>query len=110
MADTVIWQINPPTKAAGHARQLPAKGLLFAYCKNSALVINGLQNSTRPLQVAVYTPQGKRVLFRQCIQPVQSSCATVSLSGVKLSGGMYIVSLFDTALSSRRTIQMLVTE
>ena len=109
LTDSATWHINPSSKTVTYAPSRTAYGLLSAAVRNNTLVIRGFQNNTRSLQVAVYTPQGKCVLSDRRIEP-SHSIATISLPQVKMTGGMYIVALYDRTSPVRRSIKMLLTE
>jgi hypothetical protein len=104
--DTVTWHVNTDPSVLIHTSQRPAAGVLSAAIVNGRLIVKGLQSSTRPVGITIYTPAGKSVFYDRHIVSLHSM-STVSLPLTNISNGLYIVTFYDESSSIRQNIRVL---
>ena len=107
--DTITWQINHGTDISKHISRLPVAGTLSACIAKGRLTVNGLQNSARPFEIAIFTPEGKSVFSKKLIFP-QQAMSSVSFPLTNISNGLYIIKLYDEYSSIHHTIEVLCTK
>jgi hypothetical protein len=101
MSDSVFWNVKFGVTDIKRNRSLFMKAEISVNLRRSMITFHGIPENTRPLQLSVYSLQGKCIVNRKTFKPLHPN-VEVSFAETKLSTGLYIISVKELTSASRR--------
>ena len=109
MSDSVSWDVKIATTALRHNQSRFMKAAVSVKLRRGRVTIQGIPENTRPLQLSLYTLQGKCIVNRKNVKPLHPIVG-VSFPEAKLGTGIYIIIVNEIKSTTRRYFQVLVTK
>ncbi len=101
MSDSVLWNVKVKDTDIKSSRSPFMKADISVKLRRDMVTFQGIPSSTRPLQLSVYTLQGKCIVNGKTFKPQHSNIG-VSFAETKLGTGLYIIIVKELTSKHRR--------